>query len=71
MAMLGLSATFLAPFTARRASTLNAHDRSAQLMLNAPDVQQLATPEAAQAASFDESQVLSTQLADILAAGVL
>ena len=37
-------------------------------MLNAHDVQQLATPEAAQAASFEESQVLSAQLADILAA---
>jgi len=69
LAIVALSATFLAPFTARRSSTLNAHnDRSTHLMLNAPDVPQLATPGAAQAvASFEESQVLG-QLADILAA---
>ena len=67
LAIVALSATFLAPFTARRSSTLNAHnDRSTHLMLNAPDVPQLATPGAAQA-SFEESQVLG-QLADILAA---
>jgi len=58
LAIIALSATFLAPFTARRSSTLDAHNhRSTHLMLNAPDVQQLATPE-----------VLSAQLADILAA---
>jgi len=68
LAIVALSATFLAPFTTRRAS-LNAHnDRSTHLMLNSPDVEQLATPEAAQAASFEESQVLGAQLADILAA---
>ena len=49
LAIVVLAATFLAPFAARRSSTLK---------LNAPDAQQLATPEAAQAASFEESQVL-------------
>jgi len=59
LAIVALSATFLAPFTARRSSTLSAHKgRSTHLMLNAPDAQQLATPE--------ESQVLG-QLADLLA----
>lgn len=62
-----LTAAFLAPFTSvRHSSTLN--ERSTHPMLNAPDVQPLATPEAAQAASFEESQLLGTQLADILAA---
>ena len=38
-------------------------------MLSAPDILQLATPEAAhETASFEESQVLGAQLADILAA---
>ena len=73
-AIVALSTTFLAPFAARRAD-LNAHNdpsrfvalgitsyRSTHLMLNAPN-QQLATPEAAQAASFEESQVLGAQLA--------
>ena len=69
LACVALSATFLAPLTARRSSTVNAHsDRSTHLMLNAPDIRQLASPEAAQAASSEESQVLGTQLADILAA---
>jgi hypothetical protein len=59
LAIVALSATFLVPFPARRSSTLNAHKgRSRHLMLNAPDVQQLATPE--------ESLVLG-QLADLLA----
>jgi len=58
LAIVALSATFLVPFPARRPSTLSAHKgRSTHLMLNAPDVQQLATPE--------ESQVLG-QLADLL-----
>ena len=62
-------AVALAPFTARRSFTLNApNDRSRHLMLNAPDVKQLATTEAARAASFEESQMLGAQLADILAA---
>ena len=59
LAILALSASsFLAPFTARRVSTLNAHnDRATHLMLNAPDGQQLAIPEAVQ-----------TELVDVLAA---
>ena len=66
LALVGaLFATFLAPYTGRRSSTLNApNGRSTHLMLK----EELATPEAAQAASFEESQVLGAQLADILAA---
>ena len=64
LAIVALSAAFLAPLTAWRSS--NAHnDRATRLVLN--DIQ-LATPEAAQAASFEEGQVLGAQLADILAA---
>ena len=63
VAIVALAAAFLAPFTARCS-----YGRSTHLMLNAPDVQQLATSEAAQAASFEEGQVLGAQLADILAA---
>ena len=57
LAAVTLSATFLAPLTARRSSTLNAqkNDRSTHLMLNAPDVEQLATPEAQLADILDAS----------------
>ena len=60
LAIVALSATFLVPFpAARRSSALSTHKgRSTHLMLNAPNAQQLATPE--------ESQVLG-QLADLLA----
>ena len=63
LATIAFSAAFLAPLTVtRRSSHIG---RSANLMLS--DGQQLATPDAAQAASFEESQIISVQLADILA----
>ena len=68
LAILALgAASFQAPFTVLRPNTRAHNDGPTRLVLKAPGARQLATPEAAQAASFEESQVLGAQLAEILA----
>ena len=68
LAILALgAASFQAPFTVLRPNTRAHNDGPTRLVLKAPGARHLAAPEAAQAASFEESQVLGAQLAEILA----